>query len=142
MIRWLSFWAVGTFAPFAIVIVMETFLSGWGIAAQNYCTQILQICTTMLRFRWYILPENRSSVDYYLDRVWKFVAALTMSLQPPQVGHERLYDEFSAYDQQEKERIKRSLGMVQCRIDALDTVYVVAGPGRIETVSASQSTNL
>lgn len=41
---------------------------------------------------------------------------------------------FQAYMDHEEERITKNLEAIHYDIDALDTVYVVAGPGRIEKV--------
>ena len=81
-----------------------------------------------------VLPENRFWVDYYLGKVWQRAAQLCHSLAllgelPPW-----LEDKFKAYVDCEEKRIKDNLSSVRYDIDALDTVYIVAGPGRIEKV--------
>ena len=88
-----------------------------------------------------IRAENRHSVDYYLRTVWPAAFELTQSLRPA-TAPENLEDRFSDFTKHEEERIRKNLAAIRFDIDAIDTVYVVAGPGRIEKVSAPFGRNI
>ena len=80
-----------------------------------------------------ILPENRYWVDYYLSKVWPTIVDLSEGLQESELPEE-LHDRFLPFMEHEETRIRRNLQDIRFDIDALDTVYVVAGQGRIEKV--------
>lgn len=80
-----------------------------------------------------VLPQNRYWTDYYLQHVWPVAYELVKALHPASVP-EHIESKFQAYVDFEEERIRRNLADIKFDIDALDTVYVVAGPGRIEKV--------
>lgn len=80
-----------------------------------------------------VLPQNRYWADHYLQHVWPVAYELVKSLHPTSVP-EHIESKFQAYVDFEEERIRRNLADINFDIDALDTVYVVAGPGRIEKV--------
>lgn len=87
----------------------------------------------MFALRHTVKAENRFWADYYLRAVWPVAAELTQSLRAASVG-EHIEDKFQAFAEYEEERIRKNLEDIHFDIDALDTVYVVAGPGRIEKV--------
>ena len=89
----------------------------------------------MFSMRTGIKAENRYWVDYYLRAVWPVAFELAQSLRPANVA-EHIEDKFQAFADFEERRIRQNLEDIRFDIDALDTVYVVAGPGRIEKVSA------
>lgn len=79
-----------------------------------------------------LLPRNRYWADYYLDRVWPYAAELLFALRKRDLPD--LEYKFQPYIEKEEERIRNNLKEIRYDIDALDSVHVVAGPGRIETV--------
>lgn len=83
-----------------------------------------------------LLPENHYWADYYLRKVWSSVVEITAGLQTPDLP-DHLEAKFEPYISHEEERIRKNLQDIRFDIDALDTVYVVAGPGRIEKVGKS-----
>lgn len=87
----------------------------------------------MFALRSSIKAENRYWVDYYLRSVWPVAFELTQSLRNANVA-EHVEEKFQAFADYEEERIRKNLADIRFDIDALDTVYVVAGPGRIEKV--------
>ncbi len=89
-----------------------------------------------------MLPENRYWVDYYLSKVWKVGVEMTKSLRAPSNVPDNLEGRFKAYVDYEEDRIRKNLEDIRYDIDALDTVYVVAGPGRIEKVSLFCCSNI
>lgn len=82
-----------------------------------------------------VLPENRDLVEYYIYKVWRVGVELTISFRKPESLPDWLETKFQEYVTYEEERIKKNLKDIRYDIDALDTVYIVAGPGRIEKVS-------
>lgn len=115
--HWVAYWAVG-----------------WQITACKYRDKIHSLFAHIFSLRSTIKAENRYWVDYYLRTVWPVAFELTQSLRSPDVA-EHIEDKFSAFAQYEEERMMKNLEDIRFDIDALDTVYVVAGPGRIEKVS-------
>ncbi len=103
-----------------------------------YRNKILQLFGHMFAMRPRILPENRYWADYYLSKVWKVGVEVTKSLRALSNVPEHLEGRFKAYVDYEEERIRKNLEDIRYDIDALGTVYVVAGPGRIEKVRLSR----
>jgi hypothetical protein len=87
----------------------------------------------MFSIRDELLPENRYWADYYLRNVWPVAFKLTKGFRPANIP-EHIEAKFQSFADLEEERIKQNLDGIRFDIDALDTVYVVAGPGRIEKV--------
>ncbi len=81
-----------------------------------------------------LLPENRYWADYYLKTVWPVAFELIKSFRPANIP-EHVQAKFQSYTEHEESRMRKNLEDIRFDIDALDTVYVVAGPGRIEKVS-------
>ena len=108
---------------------------GWQITAARYRQLILDIFGHMSNMRGKVRPENRTRVDYYLSQVWPTGFRLALSLRPPSGLPHGLEDRFEDYRVYEEERIRNNLRAIKYDIDAPETVYTVAGPGRLETVS-------
>ena len=81
-----------------------------------------------------ILPENRYWVDYYLSKVWKYGYMFSCSLQMLGSLPDWLEAKFEEYVSYEENRIRQNLHDIRYDIDALNTVYIVARPARIEKV--------
>lgn len=108
---------------------------GWQqAAAGRYCLKITSMLGYMHKTRHSVLPSNRYWVEYYLGKVWQTAIKLCHSLAAPGDLPPWLEEKFEKYVSYEEERIKKNLLDVRHDIDALDTVYIVAGPGRIEKV--------
>ncbi len=89
----------------------------------------------MFAMRDRILPENRGSVDYYLRMTWPISSQLTKSLSSPLTSIPESHEEkFKEYVQFEEDRLRNNLVRIKYDIDAVETVYGVMGPGRIEKV--------
>ncbi|PSS05479.1 hypothetical protein PHLCEN_2v3761 [Hermanssonia centrifuga] len=112
--HWVAYWAIG-----------------WQIISSRYRDRIVGLFEQMFAMRCELRPENRYWADYYLSNVWPVAFELTQSLRPANVA-EHIEDKFQTYADFEEERIRKNLEDIRFDIDALDTVYVVAGPGRIE----------
>ncbi|KAI1785192.1 hypothetical protein LXA43DRAFT_1100597 [Ganoderma leucocontextum] len=81
---------------------------GWQMTATKYQGMITSICAKMFAIRSQVLPANRHAVDKYLQTVWKNISILGNS------------------------RLREGLETVKYDIDAMDTLLLVTGPGRIE----------
>ena len=78
-----------------------------------------------------ILPVNLYWVGYYLHYVWPKAFALAGSLVARELP-DWLDGKFQDYVVYEEDRIRKNLRDIHYRIDSLETLSVVAGPGRIE----------
>ncbi|KAK7683623.1 hypothetical protein QCA50_013461 [Cerrena zonata] len=112
--HWIAYWA-----------------TGWQFAATRYMEKINRIMDLMYALRPRILPGNRYDIDYYLSKVWPTIVDISSGLQASELPEE-LHEKFLPYMEYEEARIKRNLQDIRFDIDALDTVYVVAGHGRLK----------
>ena len=106
---------------------------GWQYAANVYIKKMKHIINLMDAFRTRALLENRSGIEYYLDNVSQTIVNLAAGLLPSQLS-ENLQFKFQPFIDYEEARIRQNLQDIRYDFDALDPVYVVAGPGRIEKV--------
>lgn len=98
-----------------------------------YRDKIVELCAKMFSIRPLIHSSNRHAVDKYLRTVWKRIATLTSSF----VGtyqSDALQGRFKIYSEAEEKRLRRGLETVRYDIDAMDTLSLVTGSGRIEKV--------
>ncbi|KAI9069959.1 hypothetical protein FKP32DRAFT_1558713, partial [Trametes sanguinea] len=114
LLHWLAYWAIG-----------------WQFAATVYRDKIERIFNEMFALKPKIHPAVRSSVDYYLHVVWTEISELTSSLQP-YYPTPALRDKFQGYIDSEERRLREGLKVVRYDIDALNTVTLITGRGRIE----------
>ncbi|KAI0701233.1 hypothetical protein BC835DRAFT_271177 [Cytidiella melzeri] len=112
--HWVAYWAIG-----------------WQATSAKYGEYILELFNHLFSMRSSLLPENRYWADYYLKTVWPVAFELIKSFRPANVP-EHIEAKFKAYTEHEESRMRKNLEDIRFDIDALDTVYVVAGPGRIE----------
>ncbi|THH02008.1 hypothetical protein EW026_g787 [Hermanssonia centrifuga] len=113
--HWIAYWTIG-----------------WQISAASYREQIRRLFAQMFAMRSKILPENRRLVDNYLQKVWSSGVKLVEALQPVNNVPSHIKAKFLPYVQYEEERIAQNLDGIKYNVDALDTVYMVIGPGRLE----------
>jgi hypothetical protein len=90
-----------------------------------------------------VKTDNRFIVDWYLDGdFFRTIEQLLRSTKPID-ENERLDSNLTeltdSYVQSEEERIERNLKSVGYNIDSPATVGLITGPGRIEGVSAADS---
>ena len=99
--------------------------------ATKYRDKITTLCAKMFAIRSQVHPANQHAVDKYLQTVWKKISTLGNSVvrttQP-----ESLQDRFKSYVEAEEQRLREGLETVKYDIDAVDTLLLVTGPGRIE----------
>ncbi|TFK86599.1 hypothetical protein K466DRAFT_587082 [Polyporus arcularius HHB13444] len=112
--HWIAYWAVG-----------------WHITAQDYTDRIIDIFAKMFSIRPLIHPANRNAVDQYLRSVWRSVCTLTSSLLPTTYP-DALRERFKSYVDSEEQRLREGLETVKYDIDAMDTLSLIMGPGRVE----------
>ncbi|KAF7332467.1 hypothetical protein MKEN_00128800 [Mycena kentingensis (nom. inval.)] len=112
--RWLALWAIG-----------------WHQSMTQYALKIRELIAKMFAVRLHALPSNRVSVNKYLETIYRGVTTLHSGLNPCYIN-ESLQEKFSEYFQAEEARLRGNLEAVQYDIDALNTLYLVTGQGRIE----------
>ncbi|KAI0767749.1 hypothetical protein C8Q74DRAFT_1318273 [Fomes fomentarius] len=93
---------------------------GWQMTAAQYTRGICHICAKMFAIRPLIHTANRQAVMKYLDTVWLDITTLTHSL--------------ASYVGAEEQRLREGLETFRYDIDALDTLQLITGPGRIEKI--------
>ena len=109
---------------------------GWQIAATRYRDLIRGLFARMFAIRAKILPENRSWVDTYLEKIWLPVIKTCESLRPVKQLPSHVRTKFRSYVQLEERRIAQNLESVDYNLDAMDTVKMVVGTDTtIENVS-------
>lgn len=81
-----------------------------------------------------ILPANSRAVEKYLSTVYKRACTLTSSFACANES-DALQARFQSYIDAEEERLRVGLETVRYDIDAIDTLTLITGPGRIEKVS-------
>lgn len=103
--------------------------------------KVNDILDKMFSIRPHVLPRNKAAVDRYLRNVWKGVGTLTYSFANVTAGYPRpLRERFNSYVDSEEDRLRERLNAIGYNIDALDTLRLVTGPGRVEKVSVYTST--
>lgn len=115
--KWLAYWAVG-----------------FNMAIGAQCSAIVAIHQEMLSLIPILLPENRRKARQYLSDTWLRIQTILSSLEY-KWSTESLEKIFKDYIDGEEERIRRNLVDIKYNIDAIDTLYLVTGPGRIEKVT-------
>lgn len=97
----------------------------------------------MFAMREKVLPVNRHTIEYYLRMTWGIASELAKSLRAPVADIPDYAEEkFKEYVQFEEDRIRKNLAGIKYDIDALETVYGIVGPGRIERVCVVISSGL
>ncbi|KAI9062327.1 hypothetical protein FKP32DRAFT_1612624 [Trametes sanguinea] len=114
LLHWMAYWAVG-----------------WQMTMTRYVVDIDHILDKMFAIKSHILPANRRSVERYLDQVWSPITELTTALRRAE-RNDVVEDRFRGYVQAEEDRLREGLEQARYDIDAVDTLQLVTGPGRIE----------
>lgn len=117
---------------------MLTYLPlGWHMTLIDYADKIHIILAKMFAILPTIKPENRNAVNDYLQTVYHQVVTLKDGLYECP-SNDALRMKFKSYVDSEEERLRLNLKTVDFDIDALDTLALVTGPGRIEKVGVCQ----
>ncbi|KAF7294308.1 hypothetical protein HMN09_01159800 [Mycena chlorophos] len=112
--KWLALWAVG-----------------WHQSMTRYAIKIRELIAKMFAVRFNVLPSNRVAVNKYLDDIYRGVTTLHSGLNPCYIN-ESLQEKFSQYFDAEEERLRGNLEAIQYDVDALNTLFLITGHGRIE----------
>ena len=99
----------------------------------NYCEKIEEIFDAMIRLSDEVLPENRKEVNEYISYVWEEVTIFARSIKWEK-GTEDLRTKFQSYVAAEESRLQKNLEDIKYDIDSSDSVRLISGHGRIETV--------
>ena len=99
----------------------------------SYCEKIEEIFDAMIRLADEVLPENRKEVNAYISGAWKYTTVWVRSIKREN-GTEELRTKFESHVVAEEARLRRNLEDIKYDIDGYDTVKLVAGNGRPETV--------
>lgn len=106
----------------------------------SYCEKIEEIFDAMIRLAGEVLPENRKEVNEYISHVWKRVTVFVRSIKrEEEKDAEELRPKFESYVAAEEARLHRNLEDIMYDIDGYDTVKLIAGNSRPETVKSQTS---
>ena len=100
-----------------------------------YCKKIEEIFDAMIRLAYQVLPENRTEVNLYIGTVWTTVTVFVQSIKREE-GTEDLRSKFEPHVAAEEARLRRNLEDIKYDIDSWDTVRLIAGDGRVGTVTS------
>ncbi|KAI0644525.1 hypothetical protein C8Q79DRAFT_777894 [Trametes meyenii] len=114
LLHWLAYWAIG-----------------WQMTATYYRDKIIETLAQMFSMRPLIHPANAQAVEKYLETVYKRVCTLTSSFVCTSQS-DALKARFQRYVDAEERRLREGLETVRYDIDAIDTLTLITGPGRIE----------
>ena len=99
----------------------------------TYCVKIEEIFDAMIRLAYEVLPENQEAVREYIHPVWQMATVFVQSIKRGE-GTEDLRSKFESYVTAEEKRLLRNFEEIKYRVDNSDTVRVIAGESRVETV--------
>ena len=98
-----------------------------------YCEKIEEIFDAMISLAYEVLPENRNGANSYIATVWQDVTIFMQSIQREN-GTEELRTKFESHVAAEEAKLQRDFEDIKYSIDNYDTVQLIAGEGRLETV--------
>lgn len=99
----------------------------------SYCEQIEEIFDAMMRLSGDVLPENRKGVNEYIADVWDEVIIFARSIKWER-GTEELTEKFRSHVAAEEARLQKNFEDIKYDIDSYDSVSLISGHGRVETV--------
>ena len=103
------------------------------MACTKYCVKIREIIDAMIHLAPEVLPENQASVNLFITMTWSRVKVFVQSIKGEE-GTEALWLKFKPYVTAEEAKLQRNFEDLKYQIDSPDTVRVISGEGRIETV--------
>jgi hypothetical protein len=89
----------------------------------------------MIRLSEEVLPENRKRVNEYIGRTWRGATALTQPFNK-WAGTTNIWAQFTSHVAAEETRLQKNLEDIKYDIDGYDSVRLISGQGRIETVQS------
>ena len=99
----------------------------------SYCEKIEEIFDAMIRLSDEVLPENRKDVNKYIGNVWEEATTFARSIKWNR-GTDDLKARFQSHVAAEEARLQKNLEDIKYDIDDYDSVHLISGRGRIETV--------
>ena len=87
----------------------------------------------MIRLSDEVLPENRKEVNEYIGCVWAEVTMFARSIKWDK-GTDDLRAQFQSHVAVEEARLQKNFEDIEYDIDSYDSVSLISGHGRIETV--------
>jgi hypothetical protein len=99
----------------------------------SYCEKIEEILDAMIRLSDEVLPENRKNVNKYIGSVWDEATIFARSIKWNR-GTDDLKAKFKSHVAAEEARLQKNLEDIKYNIDDYDSVRLISGRGRIETV--------
>ncbi|KAI8975856.1 hypothetical protein BD414DRAFT_423775 [Trametes punicea] len=114
LLHWLAYWAIG-----------------WQTTTTHYRQQIVCLLAKMVSLGPRMHEANARTVQVYLRKIFKEIHTLTASFRGA-FPYEALRLRFQSYVDDEENRLREGLETVHYDIDAMDTLKLVTGPGRIE----------
>jgi len=99
----------------------------------SYCEKIEELFDAIIQVADQVLPENRKEVNEYIAFVWNHITVWVRSIKREK-GTEELRGKFESHVTAEEARLHRNFEDIMYDIDSYDTVKLVAGNGRPETV--------
>ena len=100
----------------------------------TYCKKIEEIFDAMIRLAYQVRQENRKEVNKYIAIVWMNVMVFVQSIEREE-GTEYLRSKFEPYVAAEEARLQQNFEDIKYDIDSYDTTRLIAGGGRVETVT-------
>lgn len=108
-------------------------IQGWNMTLRGYQEKIRELIGKMFAILPSIPPENQTSVNEYINKIYVSTATIYESVHPCIVNH-RLQSRFQSYVEMEEHRLRLNLESIRYDIDGSETLELVTGPGRIERV--------
>ncbi|KAK0244015.1 hypothetical protein EDD85DRAFT_759720 [Armillaria nabsnona] len=119
ILQWIAYWA-----------------EGWHLSVNQYKERIYILLSTMYNIYPRVQPGNRDALITYLQhetiyQVDKLLLS-THDVSPNPFGSRELWNLTEAFTDREEKRIQKNLEAINFDIDAMSTVSLITGPGRIE----------
>ena len=98
-----------------------------------YCERIEEIFDAMIPLTLEVLSENRHNVCNYLHEAWKQFAVFVQFIKREEFTDE-LKSKFESRIIAEEDRLRLNFEVANYRVEGPDTIRVISGQGRFETV--------
>lgn len=98
-----------------------------------YCERIEEIFDDMVPLTRKVLPENQNRVCDYVLAAWRRFSVFVRSIKREEYTDE-LKSKFESRIVAEEDRLRRNFEVTNYRVEGADTIRVISGGGRLETV--------
>lgn len=85
------------------------------------------------------MPGNSRYIDAYIEDTWKYVAALTSTIERYDAQDPGFEEKFADYVKSQETLLEERLGTIQYYIGSPDTVYLLLRGARIEEVGVGMA---